>query len=137
MELGIGPALGRDRGQQVAHPLPDAGLFGRLPIRRAEPLIHLLHEMIEDRQQDVFLGREVVGELAAAHAGTLLDLRQRQALQSLFGNDGHRRLDDLLAANAGDVDARLLHEFSSVGSDLRTESADGIWSVWLDRSIYI
>ena len=69
---------------------------------------HALEQPVEHRQQDLLLGLEVVSELPAAHAGALLDFRKGQALQAALGDDGRRRVHDLPAANAGDVDPRAL-----------------------------
>lgn len=82
---------------------PQASPGGRLR-RRAPgnmfvigPVVHHRQQTVEDRQEDVFLGREIIGQLPAAHAGAALDGRERQVLQPRLGDDGDRRLDDLLA----------------------------------------
>src|SRR5262245_46678698 len=47
--------------------------------------------------------------MAALHPCFFFDRRQGEILNSLFGDDGHRRLDDLMTADRGDDGATGLH----------------------------
>src|SRR5262249_445638 len=83
---------------------PDVGYTVRFV--RVLPFAELLEEKqeqaIEDREKDVFLGREVVGELSAGDSGPRLDLREREVVKTLGRNDFDGRRDDLFASGRGD-----------------------------------
>src|SRR5260370_31432880 len=85
-----------------------------------------MQDPIEHRQQDVFLGAEVIHQLAAAHLDLALDLRQRQVLDALFGNDGQGSIDDLFAPNTGDIATRRFHG-SLAFAEFYSRSESGEW----------
>ena len=68
-------------------------------------LLHPLDRAIEDGEQDFFFGLEIISQLPAAHAGLGFDCGQRQVLNAAGRDDIGRGIDDLLAADGGDVDA--------------------------------
>ena len=95
-------------------------------------LDHQQQEPVENRQQYVFLGREVVGQLTPFHARQGFDFGERKVMKSLRGNDFDGRLDDLLASLAGNITDRS----SSLGRGRRHEIfiASLIGLIFLDRS---
>src|SRR5262249_25942249 len=102
--------------------------------RFADPLVNQQHQPVKDGQQNVLFGREIIGELATAHACLFLDLGQRQILEPLLGNDRHRGRDDLLAANTGNIDELTFHTRTTRFSR-QYESYTSAAS--LDRVIYL
>src|SRR5439155_16402052 len=78
-----------------------------------DALVHQQHEPVEDGQQDIFLGRKIICQLAATHPGLFFNLGEGQVLKSTLRDDGNGRLHDLLAADGGNVDALASHALSS------------------------
>src|SRR5262249_41709166 len=72
-------------------------------------LVHQMQHAVENRQQDRLFRREIVGQLAATHAGLVLNLRERQVLQPFLRDDGNGRLDNLLPTNAANINSWRLH----------------------------
>src|SRR5258708_17315493 len=100
------------------------------PLLILNPLVHQLQKPIKYRQEDIFLGGEVVSQLPAAHSSFFFDLGQGEILQSLLGNNGHGRLNDLLTADLPYVNAWCFHPCS--GRDGSEFSAKEVGSLTLD-----
>src|SRR5258707_15056850 len=95
----------------MTDPFPPRSRALRLlaPLLILNPLVHQLQKPIKNRQEDIFLGREVVSQLPAAHSSFFFDLGQGEILQSLLGNNGHRSFNDLLTADCPYVNAWCFH----------------------------
>ena len=91
-------------GRARADPQPAVALLDAAQLR--EPA--QVHEVVEDRQQNILLGGEVIRQLATAHVGPFFNLRQREILQALLGDNCYGRLDNLFASNRSNLALFLL-----------------------------
>ena len=106
VKLRMGRRIREDDVKYAAHDVEPGQLIHRL---FAVLLLHEVDQPIEQREQDVFLGLVIIGQLPAAHADFLLDLGKGEVLNALLVDDGRGRIDNFGAANGGNADAAVVH----------------------------